>query len=110
MAKNRDLPENSGPTRRQMPEGTHDENETTPNVVPAYPPPAMFLVGNVAEQSVYVPLWSYTVAMAAIDRYAKAAQKQRGASELKLYDTGGSWLQADWRELKTVSLSSRPKK
>ena len=86
----------------------HDENETTPYVVPVYPPPAMFLEGHVAENRVFVPLCSYTVAMAAIDMYTKAARKMSERTELALYATGGSWLRSEWRILHKASLSKKP--
>ena len=77
---------------------------------PVYPPPAMFLEGNVAENRVSVPLWSYTVAMAAIDMYTKAARKMTGRTELALYATGGSWLRSEWTMLQKASLSEQRRK
>lgn len=107
MGKNRDLPENSGPTQRELPEEMHDNTEIRIENEPVYPPPAMFLRGNVGEQTVCVPLWSYTVAMAAIDMYVKAGRKTKERVELFLWNTGGSWLPSDWTLLSKTSHSKR---
>lgn len=110
MPKDRSQLENSGATQRETPEGTHDSAEMRIENVPVYPPPAMFLEGNVAENRVSVPLWSYTVAMAVIDMYTKAARKMKKRTELVLYATGGSWLRSDWTIVGKASLSEQRKK
>ena len=110
MPNDRSQLENSGATQRETPEGTHDGDEMRIENVPVYPPPAMFLEGHVAENRVFVPLWSYTVAMAAIDMYTKAARKMSERTELALYATGGSWLRSEWTMLQKASLSEQRRK
>lgn len=77
--------------------------------VPLYPPPAMILRGHVADHSVSVPLWSYTVAINAINMYDKAGQKLKGSVALDLFATGGSWEEANWVTLKTSRSSGHRK-
>lgn len=78
-----------------------------PESEPKFPPPVMILEGHVGEYHVSVPIFSYTVGMAVIDMYSKAARKMKSSAALDLWNTRESWRKEDWASLQTTYLSKK---